>query len=126
MNLRLYQRQAIDSLMDWFRANPTGNPMLVLPTGAGKSVVLAMLIREALEQWPATRVLLLTHVKELIQQNAAKMLSVWPQAPLGIYSAGLGRRDTYRQIIFAGIQSVHNKAMHLGAFDLIIIDECHL
>lgn len=123
---RPYQRESIDALYAWFRANPTGNPLLVLPTGAGKAVILALLVQEALQQWPGTRVLMLTHVRELIAQNADKLLTVWPQAPLGIHSAGLKQRATFEPVIFAGIQSVHKKAWHLGRFDLVVVDECHL
>lgn len=126
MILRPYQREAIDALYAWFHANPDGNPMLILPTGAGKSVILATLIREILEAWPDQRVLMLTHVKELIAQNAAKLNAVWPLTPMGIYSASLRRRDTFEPILFAGIQSVWNKAMQIGRFDLVIVDECHL
>lgn len=121
-----HQRQAIDSLYNWFAANQEGNPLLVLPTGAGKSVVLAVMIREILQSWPDQRILVLTHVKELIEQNAKRLAAVWPEAPMGIHSAGLRRRDCFDPIIFAGIQSVHSKALHLGRFDLILVDECHL
>jgi len=126
MILRDYQRSAIAGLYAWFRQHPQGNPLLVLPTGSGKSVLVATLVQDALQQWPGTRILMLTHVKELIAQNAGKLKALWPQAPLGIYSAGLRRRDTFEPVIFAGIQSVTNKAMHLGRFDLILVDECHL
>ncbi len=71
------------------------------------------------------RFLCLTHVKELIDQNAQKLRQVWPNAPLGIYSAGLGRRDL-DSITFAGIQSVRKKAHQIGHVDLVIVDECHL
>lgn len=123
---RPYQRESLDTLYAWFRANPAGNPLLVLPTGAGKAVILALLVQEAIQHWPGTRVLMLTHVRELIQQNADKLRTVWPKAPLGIHSAGLKSRATFDPVIFAGIQSVHNKAWHLGRFDLVIVDECHL
>jgi DNA repair protein RadD len=69
---------------------------------------------------------MLTHVKELIEQNAEKMRQHWPGAPMGIYSASIGRRDLGEPITFAGIQSVRSKAKELGHVDLVIIDECHL
>ena len=123
--LRDYQQRSIDLLYEWFRENPTGNPVLQLPTGAGKSWVIAQLCQDALTNWPETRVLMLTHQRELIEQNAEKVRAVWPEAPLGIYSAGLKSRDI-DAITFAGIQSVRNRAADLGHVDLVVIDECHL
>lgn len=122
--LRDYQQRSIDLLYEWFRENPTGNPVLQLPTGAGKSWVIAQLCQDALTNWPETRVLMLTHQRELIEQNAEKVRAVWPEAPLGIYSAGLKSRDI-DAITFAGIQSVRNRAADLGHVDLVVIDEVH-
>jgi DNA repair protein RadD len=124
--LREYQQRTIDQLYAWFEAGGLGNPCLVLPTGSGKSHIVAALCKDALQNWPETRVLMLTHVKELIEQNAEKMRQHWPGAPMGIYSASIGRRDLGEPITFAGIQSVRSKARELGYIDLVIIDECHL
>jgi DNA repair protein RadD len=122
--LRDYQRRVIDHLYAWFRTNE-GNPCLVLPTGSGKSHIVAALCKEAVQQWPKTRILMLTHVKELIEQNAEKMRQHWANAPMGIYSASIGKRQI-DAITFAGIQSIRNKAAKIGHIDLCIIDECHL
>ena len=65
-------------------------------------------------------------MRELIAQNHAEMLGLWPEAPAGIYSAGLGRREADARILFAGIQSVHRKAAEIGHCDLVLIDEAHL
>jgi DNA repair protein RadD len=124
--LREYQQRTIDQLYDWFGAGNVGNPCLVLPTGSGKSHIVAALCKDALQNWPETRVLMLTHVKELISQNAAKMREHWPNAPMGIYSAGLRSKRLGEPITFAGIQSVRSKAHQIGHVDLVIIDECHL
>jgi DNA repair protein RadD len=124
--LRDYQQRTIDQLYAWFEAGGKGNPCLVLPTGSGKSHIVAALCKDAIQNWPETRVLMLTHVKELIEQNAEKMRQHWPGAPMGIYSAGIGRRDLGEPITFAGIQSVRSKAREIGHVDLVIIDECHL
>lgn len=123
--LRQYQRAVINELYAWFNDNQTGHPCIVLPTGAGKSHIVAALCKEALEQWPETRMLMLTHQKELIEQNAQKLLQHWPAAPLGIYSAGIGSREI-DQITFASIQSVAKRGQQLGFRHLVIIDECHL
>jgi len=126
MKLRDYQQRTIDQLYQWFAASNEGNPCLVLPTGSGKSHIVAALCKDALQQWPETRVLMLTHVKELIEQNSEKMRLHWPGAPMGIYSASIGKKQLGEPITFAGIQSVRNKSKELGHIDLVLIDECHL
>jgi DNA repair protein RadD len=90
MELRPYQTRAITQLYDWFRAND-GNPCLVLPTGAGKSHIVAALCKDAVQNYPSTRILMLTHQKELIQQNYEKLRQHWRNAPVGIYSASVGK-----------------------------------
>lgn len=112
-------------LYDWMSEN-AGHPCLVLPTGAGKSHIIAALCKNALQNWPETRILMLTHVKELIEQNAEKMRQHWKGAPMGIYSASIGRKQLGEPITFAGIQSIRDKAQLVGHVDLVIIDECHL
>jgi len=123
--LRDYQQRTINQLYEWFGKNK-GNPCLVLPTGSGKSHIVAALCKDAVQQWPETKILMLTHVKELIEQNAEKMRQHWLGAPLGIYSAGIGKCDLGEPITFAGIQSVRTKSALLGHIDLVIVDECHL
>lgn len=125
MKLRDYQQAAIDALYGYF-SRASGNPLLVLPTGAGKSLVNAEFVRGVIETWPHQRVLCLTHVRELIEQNFKELVGLWPEAPAGINSASVGRRDTGSPILFAGIQSIYKKAMELGWFDLILVDEAHL
>lgn len=124
IKLRDYQQASIDALVDYFMHND-GNPLVVLPTGAGKSHVIAAFVKLVMG-YPNQRVMMLTHVKELIEQNYLKLMEHWEFAPAGVYSAGLKSRDKHDDIIFAGIQSVHKKAFEFGRFDLIVIDECHL
>jgi DNA repair protein RadD len=71
-------------------------------------------------------VVILAHVKELLQQAADKLARVCPEVRFGVYSAGLKRRDTDNPVIVAGIQSVYKRACELDAFDLAIVDEAHL
>jgi DNA repair protein RadD len=125
LSLRPYQRTAIEALYDYFAAS-VGNPLIVMPTGTGKSVVIAGFTREAIAAYGDTRVLVLTHVKELIQQNFMALLRAWPEAPAGIYSAGLSRRDIHAQILFAGIQSIYRHSRQVQRCDLVLIDEAHL
>ena len=125
LNLRPYQSAAVDAVFAYFEC-ATGNPLVVLPTGTGKSVVLAALTQRAITGWPDTRILIATHQRELIQQNFMALLRAWPEAPAGIYSAGLSRRDIRAQILFAGIQSIHRHARQVQRCDLVLIDEAHL
>lgn len=125
MQLRPYQRQAIDATYAWFESN-SGNPLLVLPTGAGKSVIIGKMCQEILDWWPNQRIILLSHVKELLEQNFGKIMACWNRAPAGLYCAGLKQKRAHDPITVASIQSVHKKAHVLGWRDLMIIDECHL
>lgn len=122
---RSYQVEAVGSLYQYF-STQSGNPVLALPTGTGKSVIIAMFLQSIYHQYPGQKVMVLTHVKELIQQNYEKLMSLWPAAPAGVYSAGLNRREANRKITFAGIGSVAKKADKFGHVDIVIIDEAHL
>ena len=123
--LRLYQSAAIDSVLSYWEQGG-GNPLVDMATGLGKSVTIGDLTQRLLTAYPGMRVLMLVHVRELVAQNAKALLSIWPAAPVGIYSAGLGRRDTSQRIIFASVQSVYRRAKEIGPFDLVLIDEAHL
>ena len=92
----------------------------------GKSMVMATVIRRLVEGWPDMRIMVVTHVAELIEQSYLELVGLWPFCPAGIFSAGLGRRDARSQIIFAGIQTVHNKVAQIGHVDVVLVDECHL
>jgi DNA repair protein RadD len=124
MKLRPYQTEAVDSLYQYFGSH-TGNPIIALPTGTGKSVVIAEFCRHVFEAFVGQRIVVATHVMELIQQNHEKLLAHWPTAPAGIFSASVGRRDI-APITFVGIQTVAKRAAEFGHIDLLIIDECHL
>ncbi|MHC2003145.1 DEAD/DEAH box helicase [Methylobacterium sp. CM6241] len=125
MDLRPYQRASLDALYASWR-NETGDGLIVLPTGAGKAFVIAALVREVLAERPGARIAIVTHTRELIAQNHRELMTYWPAAPAGIYSAGLNRRETATQILFCGIQSVWNRFDAIGAFDVVVVDEAHL
>jgi len=125
-DLRWYQDESVESVFDYFRSGKTGNPVVALPTGTGKSRVIGGLMRSAISMWPAQRFVNLTHVKELVEQNAKTLLKMWPAAPVGINSAGLKQRDSMQAVIFAGVASVAKNPQVLGHRDLALIDECHL
>lgn len=124
--LRDYQRAAVDGLYDYWAKGKGEHPLIVAPTGSGKTAIIAQIIKDAMS-FPDTRVMVLTHVKELLEQGAEGLLRMYPEANLGFYSAGIGQKTTSRPITFAGIQSVWNKASEfIPAPDLVLIDEAHM
>jgi DNA repair protein RadD len=124
MNPRPYQIEAAEAL-DNHLATSDSNPCIVLPTGAGKTPTMAWTLEKYVRQWPATRAIVLAHNQELIRQGIDKMLSIWPAAPVGVFSAGLGQRNATRNITYATIGSVYKRALDFDPFDLIYIDEAH-
>lgn len=123
---RDYQIVAKDSVFNYFAEGNTGNPLIALPTGTGKSHVIAIFCKEAKTKYPQTRILVPTHTKELIVQDHKAILQVWPNAPAGIYSSGLNRFDTAFPITFCGIDSIVDHYEEFGHIDLVIVDEAHL
>ena len=126
MKLRDYQKRAINNIYQWFESKKDGHPCVLMPTGSGKSHVIAELCKDAIQNWPDQRILMLTHVKELIEQNSEKLKLHWPDAPLGIFSAGMGIKQLDMPITYASIQSIRKRAKEVGHIDLVIVDECHL
>ncbi len=123
--LRPYQSEAQNQLLDWFYDNKEGNPIVDACVGSGKSLLIADLLKTVMEKWPNQRVIMIVASRELVRQNHQALLDIWPEAPVGIHSAGLRKKDIFNQIIFASIGSVAKKAMQLGRFDIGLIDECH-
>jgi len=124
-SLRPYQSAAIQGIYNYFQ-DESGNPLVVIPTAGGKSLVMATFVEGVLKAFPDQRILIVTHVRELIEQNFAELQKLWPQAPAGIYSAGLKKREIRAQILFAGIQSIHKRVYDVQKCDLVLIDEAHL
>lgn len=117
-SLRPYQRDAVDATVKHFRGSDAP-AVVVLPTGAGKSLVIAELARIA-----RRKILVLAHVRELVEQNHAKYAAFGLEA--SIYSAGLSRKETDRQVTFASVQSVARNLERFGdEYSLLVIDECH-
>ncbi len=116
--LRDYQQQAVNNTIKFFRKKREP-AVIVLPTGAGKSLVIAELARIA-----NGRVLVLAHVKELVEQNYEKYKSYDLSA--GIFSASLGKKDWDQKAIFGSVQSVARAPDDFfNDFSLLVIDECH-
>lgn len=125
MNARDYQSEAVSNCWEYMSEMP-GNPVIVLPTGTGKSVVIGEACRQAVKDF-GCRVLVLADRVELILQNAEAISKVMDLGAVGIYSAGAGCRDLDSPVVVAQIQSCHRPKIVTGfqRRDLIIIDEAH-
>lgn len=119
INLRDYQIESVDAVMSsWDRGK---KPIVVLPCGAGKSLVIAEIIRRS----SSKRVLVLAHSKELLIQNESELKRMMINADTGFFSAGLGRKHYDSQITFANIQSIAKYIHKFDPFDIVCIDEVH-
>lgn len=125
-NLLPYQQLAVNAVWRFFEHTVNKNPLVILPTGTGKSVVIADLCRSMIGHYPSTRIIVATHVKELVAQNFSKFVAMLPDASAGIYSAGLGKKQVHRAVTFAGIQSVYSKAYDFQHIDILMVDEAHM
>ena len=124
MELRPYQKAAVEAVYNHLRTKDN-NPCVVIPTGGGKTPVLATIVSDAIQKWDG-RVMIVSHVKELLEQATDKIKTIYKDADVGIFSSGLKSWETDHKCIVAGIQSVYKHAEKLGHFDLIIVDEAHL
>jgi DNA repair protein RadD len=123
--MRWYQQDSIGAIYNYFEQFD-GNPLICIPTGAGKTRAFCEFIKSVFQYYPGQRILHSTHVKELIDQGVQTMRAVWPDAPIGIYSAGLGQKETTAPITFSGIASIIKNIDIFGKFNILIIDEAHL
>lgn len=117
-SLRPYQQEAVDKLI-WSKDLP-GADICVLPTGAGKSIVIAELANRINHP-----ILILQPSKEILEQNMEKMLEYVDKSAIGVYSASMGRKDI-KAYTFATIGSIYKKPELFTGFPFVIIDECHL
>jgi len=125
LKLRDYQVRAKAEIWQYWKSGKGNSPLAVLATGAGKSVLCASIIRDIQAKNPDARIIIATHVRELIRQNLEALLEIDPGIDAGIMSAGLKSRDTANAVIFAGVQTAFRRK-DLGRFALLIIDEAHL
>ena len=120
LTLRPYQDAALSKILWSMGAGLEGNELVVLPTGAGKSVVIAHLAKGI-----DSPILILQPTKEILEQNLDKLLRYVPDSEVGIYSASMNEK-TIGRYTFATIQSIYKKPADFLHFKLVILDEAHL
>lgn len=123
IELRVHQKDATPNVVAYLRKHKgkKKNPIVALPTGAGKSYCIADFVRWAHRNKKKT--LILSHVWEIIDQNA-KSIEKYTGLDVSIYSAGAGRKEI-GPITAASIQSIYRNPELAKDFDYIIVDECH-
>lgn len=131
LTLRPYQSDAIQALFTWWSAHSgfAEIPVLVLPTGSGKSILAAEIARVLFDRWPEhhPRTVVLVPSKELAEQNATKLAALLPShLTIGYYSAAIGQKRPDADVIVATIGSIYKDALLLGNIRCVIIDEAHL
>lgn len=116
--LRDYQKQAVETAVSFFSTGNKRNGVIVLPTGAGKSLVIANIAHRL-----DAPVLIFQPSKEILEQNYEKLCS-YGIMDVGIFSASFNRKEV-RKITFATIGSVKSCKDYFRRFRYVIIDECH-
>lgn len=123
LQLRDYQSDAVANV--YRRIDQGYNEALIeLPTGAGKTPVIAKLC-QLVTKW-GMRAIVTAHVKELLEQTYRTIKALDSSLDVGLYSAGLDSRDTSNTIVCGGIQSIYRRAEEIGKVHIVIVDEAHL
>lgn len=115
--LRPYQSESINLSVNFLNSNSNENALVILPTGSGKSVVIAKIL-EPLEG----KTIVLQPSKEILEQNYEKFSNY---GKASIYSASAGEKRIDK-VTFCTIGSVINKKHLFKGLQNILIDECHL
>lgn len=119
---RKYQAQCVCA---WYGSVIKGlKSIIAVPTGAGKSVIMCEFVLKWIDKNPDSNVLILSHTKEIVEQDYDALLEYFPSFGVGIYQSGLGKKQI-RKVTVGGIHSVYRYPEKFKDFDLIIIDEVH-
>jgi DNA repair protein RadD len=117
--LRNYQQEAVDAALGYFNGNFRNPVLMVLPTGSGKSLIIASIVSSL-----PGNTLVFQPTKEILAQNVDKLKS-YGVLDFGVYSASFNSKKI-RKMTYATIGSVIRKKELFSHFDNVIIDECHL
>lgn len=119
---RWYQKEAVEAVFKYFTSSPGHNPLIVCPTGAGKSLILSKITERLVDE--GRRILIISHVEQIILQNYKTLVSILPKQLIGIYAASLNKRQR-KQVTVASINSMYSKSYLFKNYTHIIIDEAH-
>ena len=122
---RQYQLDAVNSIFNYWSNNGNkGNPCIVMPVGSGKSLTMAHFVKTCFDKFGSkmSKILIMTHVKELIEQDYQAVIDYWNGADIGIYSASLKSKNVKNKIVCCGVQSVANSYTDFGKVNCLVID----
>ena len=119
LDLRPYQSAAVDAVRDSFRSGRK-RPLLVAPTGSGKTVIFSFVTANAAAK--GNRTLILVHRAELLNQTHAALSQL--EVPHGLIAAGKTSDPSHLTQI-ASVQTLVRRLDHIRPPDLIVIDEAH-
>ena len=121
---RWYQDACVEAILSFKKYKEGGNPLAVVPTGAGKSHIIGMLCKRILNKWPDQRILVISHVDTILEQDYITLREHLPAPDVGLFSAGVGKK-IIRKVTVGGIQSLHGKHDLFKRTTIILIDEAH-
>jgi DNA repair protein RadD len=124
VKIRWYQEEATKALMASLE-NEDCHPIVVAPTGSGKTIMICDFVDKYLTNIPRAKILILSHIKEILEQDYDALKKYFEGIEIGLYSAGMASR-TISKITVAGIQSIWRKPQLFSDYAIVIIDECHL
>lgn len=126
---RWYQKKAakkiIAAIKKAIEEKEEVHPIVAIPTGAGKSLILCLVTELYLDENITKDVLILSHRSTILEQDLAALEEWFPDFEMGLYSAGLGSKEK-KKITVAGIQSVWRKPELFDKGGIVLIDEAHL
>lgn len=126
ITLRDYQQETVNAIFNYYLSGNDGNIIAALPTGVGKSLVIGGFIEQTFKHWPDQRFLVMSHVEKILTQDHKATLKLWANAPIGLFSAGLNKKESAMPIVIGGVASIVNAIESLGHRDVCIIDEVHM
>ena len=140
MKLRKYQQESIENLAISLKKD--NRIILIAPTASGKSVIIAAIVDRFLKKNKQDvglsnkkirqtdthdkRVLVVCHQSHLLEQNYSQIKKINKNASVGLFCAGLNKKQTEEKIILASRDSLGANPKIVGDFELIIVDEAHL
>jgi DNA repair protein RadD len=127
ISLRDYQLELVDAV--WNEICSQHTALAVLPTGGGKTVCVAELMKRAMQAKPTIRIAMVMGRIDLVNQTERALSRVIDRRHIGVYCGSMGRKEYRRPITVASIQSIRDIAMRgmlgVSPIDLLIVDETH-